>query len=228
VNDAERRDADGWCAATGLPAGGFAGRGLAEKPDEDPQILRTLGHREITMPLWGVSLSRTVADGFGTRFLFEIAGAFPAVPAWVASGIKDDEQELVTGGRYRVLSMEDVGATTHVRLEWMGAASDKVGSDPLLLEVLGALDGVARSSLSRSREEEKLEIGLAGDGNSATVTRQAGADHVEAVRFWEPPYDPNAKDDSPYTQYREMLEASRTTTVPTTVDSVATAVRETH
>jgi len=229
VNTADRQDADGWCAATGLPTSGFAGRGLAEKPHEDPQILRTLGHGQITMPLWGVSLDRSVAEGYGTRFLFEIVGEFPAVPAWVASGIKSDEQELVTGGRYRVLSMEDVGSTTHVRLEWMGAAGDKVGSDPLLLDVLGTVDGVTRSSLTRSlRDWEKLEIGLPGYGNSATVTRKAGAEEVEVVRYWEPPYDPNAKDDSPYTQHRAMLDASRTTTVPADVESIVTAVRETH
>jgi hypothetical protein len=90
--------------------------------------------------------------------------------------------------------------------------------------VLGAVDGVARSSLSRWREEEKLEISLAGYGNSATVTRNAGADTVEVVRYWEPGPNPTAKDDSEWTQYFAMREASRTTTVPATVDSIVAAV----
>ena len=133
VNAAPHRDADAWCAAVGLPAGGFAGRGISSKPAEDPQIEKRLATGQIEMPLWGVSLSPEVAAGFGTRFLFELVGDFPAVPAWVHSGIKDDEQELVTGGRYRVLSQEERGGTTHVRLQWIGASGDRVGSDPLLL-----------------------------------------------------------------------------------------------
>lgn len=116
VNAADRLDADGWNAATGLPARGFAGRGLKSKPQDD-QILAQLARGQITMPLWGVSLDRDQARGFGTRFLLESVGEFPAVPAWVASGMKDAEQELITGGRYRVLSMTEDGGTTQVRLQ---------------------------------------------------------------------------------------------------------------
>jgi hypothetical protein len=127
---------------TALPARGFAGRGLEANPEKDDQILRVLEHGQITMPLWGVSLDRKVAEKFGTRFVLEVVGDFPAVPAWRASGIKDDEQELITGGEYRVLSLTEDGGTTHATLEWIGAAGDKVGSDDVLLGVLGAVDGL--------------------------------------------------------------------------------------
>jgi hypothetical protein len=110
VNAAPHRNADAWCAEVGLPSGGLAGRGISSKPAEDPQIEARLRSGQIEMPLWGVSLSPDVAAGFGTRFLFELVGDFPAVPAWKHSGIKDFEQELVTGGRYRVLSQSVPGA----------------------------------------------------------------------------------------------------------------------
>jgi hypothetical protein len=162
VNAAPHRDADAWSAAVGLPAGGFAGRGIKSKPDEDPQIEARLATGRIEMPLWGISLSPDVAAGFGTRFLFELVGDFPAVPAWVHSGIKADERELVTGGQYRVLSQEERDGTTHVGLQWFGASGDRVGSDPLLLAVLGAVPGVLHSALTRAAGAEDLELRLGG------------------------------------------------------------------
>jgi hypothetical protein len=87
VNAAPHRDADAWCAEVGLPGGGFAGRGIASQPAEDPQIEARLRSGQIEMPLWGVSLSPVVAAGFGTRLLFELVGDFPAVPAWTHSDI---------------------------------------------------------------------------------------------------------------------------------------------
>jgi hypothetical protein len=167
-----------------LPSGGFAGRGISSKPAEDPQIEARLRSGRIEMPLWGVSLSPDVAAGFGTRFLFELVGDFPAVPAWKHSGLKDFEQELVTGGRYRVLSQEDRNGTTHVRLRWIGASGDRIGSDPLLVAVLGAVPRVAHSSLTRSAGQEVLELRLGGE-DSATVTREASSKTVEVVRYWE-------------------------------------------
>jgi hypothetical protein len=178
----------------------------------------------IEMPLWGVSLSREVADGFGTRFLFELMGPFPAVPAWVASKVKRHEEELVAGGRYRVLSHEQRGETTHVRLQWFGASGDRVGSDAVLLAVLGALPEVSYSSLTRSGKREVLEVRLEGYGNSATVSRWSGSDDVEVVRYWEPEPDSNAKDDSVWTQDRTIQKASRRVTVPADVAAIVAAV----
>ncbi|MGY1640851.1 hypothetical protein ACI782_06910 [Geodermatophilus sp. SYSU D00703] len=223
VNAAPHMDADGWNAQVGLPLLGFAGRGITSKPDEDPQIERQLRTGRIEMPLWGVSLSREVADSFGTRFLFELVGPFPAVPAWVASGVKAFEQELVTGGRYRVLSQEQRGGTTHVRLRWIGASGDRVGWDAVLLGVLGAVPGVSVSSLTRTAGDEVLELRLGGE-DSATVTRSAGSDEVEVVRYWAPELGWAAKGDDPYTQYAAIRAASRTTTVPADVDSIVAAV----
>jgi hypothetical protein len=226
VNGAPHLDADGWNGRTGLPQRGFAGRGIAEKLDEDPQIQRQLRTGQIEMPLWGVSLSPAVAAGFGTRFLFELVGDFPAVPAWVHSGIKAEEEELVTGGRYKVLSQEERDGTTHVRLRWIGASGDRVRSDPLLVAVLGAVPGVVHSALNRSMaapHAETLELRLGGE-DSATVTRSPGRKTVEVVRCWalEPGWD--AKGDDEYSQWAAMRKASRTTTVPAKVDSIVAAV----
>jgi hypothetical protein len=206
-----------------LPSGGFAGRGISSKPAEDPQIEARLQSGQIEMPLWGVSLSPDVAAGFGTRFLFELVGDFPAVPAWKHSGIKDFEQELVTGGRYRVLSQEDRDGTTHVRLRWIGASGDRVGSDPLLVAVLGGVPDVAHSSLTRSARQEVLELRLGGE-DSATVTRVPGAETVEVVRYWELDPDWDARGDDEYSQWAAMRKASRTTAVPAEVDSIVAAV----
>ena len=176
------------------------------------------------MPLWGVSLSPDIAAGFGTRFLFELVGDFPAVPAWKHSGIKDEEQELVTGGRYRVLSQEERDGTTHVRLQWFGASSDRVGSDPLLIAVLGAVPGVVHSALTRAGAgTEKLELRLGGE-DSATVTREAGSETVEIVRYWALDPDWDARGDDEYSQWAAMRKASRTTTVPAEVDAIVAAV----
>ncbi len=39
------------------------------------------------MPLWGLSLDRAVTEQYGGRFLFEVVGPFPALPAWLESGV---------------------------------------------------------------------------------------------------------------------------------------------
>ncbi|WP_156036442.1 hypothetical protein [Blastococcus sp. URHD0036] len=223
VNAAPFRDADGWSSTVGLAAGGFAGRGIKSKTDEDPQIERQLRRGQIEMPLWGVSLSPAVAAGFGTRFLFELVGEFPAVPAWVHSGIKAEEQELVTGGRYRLLSQDERDGTTHVRLRWMGASGDEVGSDELLMTVLGAVPGVVRSSLKRSVGREVLELRLGGE-DWATVTRAAGGGTVQVTRYWPPDPDWARRGDDPYAQAAAIDAASRTTTVPADVAAIVAAV----
>ena len=226
VNAAPHRDADAWSVEVGLPAGGFAGRGISSKPAEDPQIEKRLATGQIEMPLWGVSLSPAVAAGFGTRFLFELVGDFPAVAAWVHSGIKAEEQELVTGGRYRVLSQEERDGTTHVRLRWIGASGDKVGSDHLLLAVLGAVPGVVGSSLTRSTaapHAETLELRLGGE-DWATVMRVPSAETVEVVRYWAWDPDWNSRGDDEYSQWAAMRAASRKTTVPADVESIVNAV----
>jgi hypothetical protein len=227
VNAAPQLDADGWNAAVDLPARGFAGRGIKAKPDEDPQIEKQLATGRIEMPLWGVSLSRMVADNFGTRFLFELVGEFPAVAAWVASDTRDDEEELITGGRYHVVSQEQHGETTHVRLRWIGASGDRVGSDDVLLDVLGALPGVWKSEVTRSAlvsGEEELTVRFAGYGNWATVTRRPGSDDVRVVRYWTPEPDPNAKWNDEWTEYAAIQKASRRTAVRADVESIVAAV----
>ncbi|MGY1771955.1 hypothetical protein [Blastococcus sp. SYSU D00813] len=224
VNAAPFRNADGWASVVGLPAGGFVGRGIASKPAEDPQIERRLRTGQIEMPLWGVSLSPAVAAGFGTRFRFELDGPFPAVPAWVHSGIKAEEQELVTGGRYRVLTREDRNGTTVVRLRWMGASGDRIGSDPLLLSVLSAASDPVDSSLTRVAGPEELKLRLSAD-DWATVTRAPEAATVRVTRYWAPDPDWAAGGDDEYSQWAAISAASRTTTVPAEVEAILAAVK---
>ena len=110
-------DAAGWGHAVGVQSN-WVGRGIVSGP-QDAQILAALQTGWITMPLWGASLDRTVAEGYGSRFLFQLEGPFRAVPAWVFSGIKPEEQELVCGGRYVVAGMEEISADrTRVRLHF--------------------------------------------------------------------------------------------------------------
>lgn len=93
----------------------FAGRGLAAQR-EDHQICAALDGDEIAMPLWGVSLDKEVALAYGSRFLLEITGSFHGVAAWRESGIKADDRELITGGRYAVENVEERAGTTHAAL----------------------------------------------------------------------------------------------------------------
>jgi hypothetical protein len=95
------REPSDWADEPQPPGIGFASRGLKCKP-EDEQILEVLRSGEIVMPLWGVTLSRGVATGYGTRFTFVIEGAFQGVAAWRESGIKAEELEVIAGGRYEV------------------------------------------------------------------------------------------------------------------------------
>lgn len=58
----------------------WAGRGTPGGDHAD-QIHRSLATGQLSMPLWGVSLSAEVASEFGDRFTFEIVGSFPAIVA---------------------------------------------------------------------------------------------------------------------------------------------------
>jgi hypothetical protein len=115
VADSHPHTASSWCAHTAVPMSDFAGRGLAAQ-SEDYQIREALDRGEIAMPLWGVSLGRNIALGYGRRFLLEITGRFHGVAAWHESGIKADQREIITGGRYAVEHVEDRDGTTHATL----------------------------------------------------------------------------------------------------------------
>jgi hypothetical protein len=115
VANSTARTARCWCVHAGAPISEFAGRGLAGQ-SEDDQIRAALDGGEIAMPLWGVSLGKQIALGYGRRFLLEITGRFHGVAAWRESGIKADEREIVTGGRYAVEHVEDRDGTTHASL----------------------------------------------------------------------------------------------------------------
>ena len=116
----EPADAEGWCERVGL-SGGFVGRGLKAKPEDD-QILRSLGSGQISMPLWGVSLAEEIALSYGDHWLFVIEGPFHGIAAWQHSGIKEDEREVIVGGRYEVLDTPNTASAPQVvRLREVGA-----------------------------------------------------------------------------------------------------------
>jgi hypothetical protein len=60
--------------------------------------------------LWGTSVSVIIA----------IAGAFPAVAAWVHSGVLPEEQELICGGEYKVVdTVAGAQGVRTVRFEYL-------------------------------------------------------------------------------------------------------------
>jgi hypothetical protein len=117
LENADRRDASGWAASLGIPSQ-WVGRGIKSGP-QDPQIVDSLRTGRLTMALWGMSFDRTVTSGYGDRFVFELVGDFPAVPAWKYSGVKEHEQELIVGGHYTIQDLiEEAPQTTVVRLRF--------------------------------------------------------------------------------------------------------------
>lgn len=112
-----------WAQSTGIETS-WVGRGIASGP-QDAQIMRALASGTIEMPLWGVSMDQHVAREYGNRFLFELTGAFPAIAAWQASGIKPNERELITGGRYEVMALEPTASGHLVRLRHLAPVAAK-------------------------------------------------------------------------------------------------------
>ena len=97
-----------WSQALGVGSD-WVGRGI-KKGARDPQILESLATGELTMPLWGASFDPEVARSYGGRFTFVMTGPFPAVPAWLYSGIVAHELELICGGRYQIVEPLDLNA----------------------------------------------------------------------------------------------------------------------
>ncbi|MGI3781922.1 MAG: hypothetical protein ACRYG2_14230 [Janthinobacterium lividum] len=127
LNELERapsRTASEWAVETKVADHAFAGRGL-KSAEQDDKIEERLDTGRIDMPLWGLSLDRTVTQTYGERFLLEVVGPFPAIPAWLVSHVKEDEQELVTGGRYAVESVERSEGTTLARLRWESSVESR-------------------------------------------------------------------------------------------------------
>ncbi|MDZ8275722.1 hypothetical protein R2Q81_07130 [Microbacterium aquimaris] len=118
LEQSPKRAGDGWQISLDATSP-IAKRGI-KSGAQDSQILDTLRTGRIAMPLWGVSLDPDVAASFGRRFTFVLEDEFPAIPAWVHSGAKAEEQELITGGVYEVTDMSDIDETTEVRLRWTG------------------------------------------------------------------------------------------------------------
>lgn len=173
VATADERDADAWCDAVVIPRTSFAGRGIVSKPANDEQIREQLRRGVIEMALWGVSLDPGVADSYGGGFRFEIEGAFPGVPAWLWSGIKAEEREIVTGGRYDVSSVREVGGVTVVSIRHRVRLGRDVGDDPVLLHMLAHVPDVWASWLTRTTDSQTLGLDF-GDGVALTVKHARG------------------------------------------------------
>jgi len=116
------RTVEEWRTEAGVDGTGAASRGIGAKAADtgiDAEIERavTKPGATLNMPLWGFSLSEDVARSFGERFLFRLQGRFSALPAWVHSGTKDGEQEMIGGGGYRVMGTRREGDTLIVELK---------------------------------------------------------------------------------------------------------------
>ncbi len=99
---------------------GWVGRGI-KRGTQDQQILQSLSTGEITMPLWGASFDPDIARHYGDRFTFIMHGPFPAIPAWLHSGIVAEELELICGGRYEIIQPTDLTAEKiQVHLRFLG------------------------------------------------------------------------------------------------------------
>lgn len=106
LRDSPLRTAAEWSAALQVGSD-WVGRGIKKGP-QDAQILGSLATGHLTMPLWGASFDPAVARSYGDRFTFSLQGPFPAIPAWVQSGVVAEELELICGGRYQVLDPVDL------------------------------------------------------------------------------------------------------------------------
>lgn len=100
LDRAPRRTAAEWGTLLNITTT-WAGRGTAGG-EHAAQIRQSVGTGELTMALWGITLSNDVAATFGDRFTFELLGPFPAIAASAHSDLKHEELELITGGRYKV------------------------------------------------------------------------------------------------------------------------------
>ena len=128
LEGAAKHDASGWAEAADVPDRSFAGRGLRSAPQDD-KIEERLNTGRIDMPLWGLSLDRAVADSYGGRFLLEVVGPFPAVAAWRVSHVKENEQELVTGGEYAVEQVDRSEGSTYARVRWLAPVQSRCVCD---------------------------------------------------------------------------------------------------
>lgn len=126
------REISDWAEMVSYAGPSFAGRGLKPNPGKDEQIEQRLAEGEIVMPLWGISLDREVTNRYGSRFLLEIRGSFPAIPVSLYSSIKADELELVTGGRYEVVESHRESGSTHAILRWIEPCQAEPSADPEL------------------------------------------------------------------------------------------------
>lgn len=118
LEESELHTAEEWAQIAGVDSD-WVGRGI-QQGEQDAQILESFATGEVNMPLWGASFDPEVCAIYGDRFTFIMHGAFPAVPAWLHSGIKAEEQELICGGRYRIIEPIDLDAEkVQVHLEFV-------------------------------------------------------------------------------------------------------------
>lgn len=115
---------------------------MRSEAEKDDQIEAVLDSGSIRMPLWGLSLDRAVTEQYGGRFLFEVVGAFPVVPAWLESGVVPEEAELITGGEYEVHGVERRNGLTVASLRW---------DHPLEIEIDSSEAARARLDLAEER-----------------------------------------------------------------------------
>jgi hypothetical protein len=181
VNQAQPHDADAWNTLLGRPLDGFAGRVISCYAADDEQFMAHVSRGRLDIPLWSVSLDYAVAGRASGSYRLEVEGAFPGVPAWTLSGLKADEAEIITGGRYDVLGTYRDGSLTVVRLRYVQPIGDHVGDDHVLLDLLALMPDVHVSELT--------EMGSPGAPGRVDMLRAKTDDgrQVTAVRANQDP-----------------------------------------
>jgi hypothetical protein len=153
-----------------------------------------------------------------------IDGEFPAVPAWVHSGEKPEEQELITGGEYQVASVSQDGDTTVVRLAYAGPVGDRVGTDPLLTTLMGRLPDVLVSRLVRGNivgltpVVECLDLELSG--NRKLSIGRTRDDHAVAAVAFDPPAGWAEAGDDDYATWANWNRIKKRVELPADADAI--------
>lgn len=155
---------------------GWAGEAVAERGiesratfEEDEQIARlvTAPGAVISMPLWGFSMDRDVARSYGERFVFRLTGPMVGIPAWVHSGIKAEEAEVIASGTYAVEQIIDESGTTVVELRQIDRIAILDHGDPGRADsrISTPTNKVPRAERLRRQREEFLRWARTADSD---------------------------------------------------------------
>ncbi len=157
VSSAPARDAAGWNAELGLPPRSFAGRVIAASADSDEEFMGHVCSGHLDIPLWSVTLDPEVANRCRGHFRAEIEGPFPGIVPSSLTGLKAQDQAIITGGRYDVVGRHRDGRVTVVRLRYARPVGEHASADPVLLRLLALMPDVILSEVTDVGQPESAE-----------------------------------------------------------------------